>query len=104
KLGRMLLPYALISLLISSFWLPLWPAVLVLAAQAGIYGAALADPILPDRSLLKRISSPARTFVVLMAAATAALAIFFVPAGKLWRPAAQPERARGVNQPTGSVP
>jgi len=34
---------------------------------------------------LKRISSPARTFVVLMLAAACAGAILFVPARTLWK-------------------
>jgi hypothetical protein len=86
KLGRLLLPYALVTLLVSSFFLmgPLkW---MVLAAQVGFYGIALLDNVLPDASALKRLSSPAGTFVVLMAAAVAgAAAVLFVSPDRLWK-------------------
>ena len=44
------------------------------------------DRLMPSRFPLKRISSPARTFVVMNAAAALSLAVFFVPADRLWRP------------------
>ena len=34
---------------------------------------------------LKRLSSPARAFAILMAAAVYATSVFFVPAQKLWK-------------------
>ena len=87
KLGRLLLPYALIALLVSSFSLPVPLKYIVLAAQAGFYGLALVDSMLPDASVLKRLSSPAGTFAVLMAAAVAgAAAVLFVSRDKLWKP------------------
>lgn len=86
KLGRLLLPYALIAVLISSFFLPGYWKYAALAAQAAIYGLALLDPVLPDGFVLKRLSSPAGTFVVLMAAAVAAAgAALFVPSDRLWK-------------------
>jgi hypothetical protein len=44
------------------------------------------DDRLPDGFFLKRLSSVARTFVVMMLAALCALSIFFVPPQKLWKP------------------
>ena len=86
KLGRLLLPYALVTVLISCFWLP-WPlSAIALAAQAGLYGLAALDGLVDDRSSLKRVSSPARTFVALMAAALCASSILFVPPDNLWKP------------------
>jgi cellulose synthase/poly-beta-1,6-N-acetylglucosamine synthase-like glycosyltransferase len=86
KLGRLLLPYALIILLVSSFFLPAPLNYLALAAQAGFYGLALLDTALPDASTLKRLSSPVGTFVTLMAAAVAsAAAILFVSPDRLWK-------------------
>jgi len=86
KLGRLLLPYALITLLVSSFFLPDPLKYLALAGQAGFYGLALLDNALPDTSALKRLSSPAGTFVVLMAAAIAsAAAVLFGSTDRLWK-------------------
>jgi hypothetical protein len=39
----------------------------------------------PQGSLLKSLSSPIRTFVVLMAASILACRIFYVPARELWK-------------------
>jgi poly-beta-1,6-N-acetyl-D-glucosamine synthase len=90
KLGRLLLPFALIAIAITSFWLPFrWMVIAALGTQAAVYGLAIFDYFdgwLPDQSLLKRLSSVARTFVVMMLAALCALSIFFVPPQKLWTP------------------
>ncbi len=84
KFSRLLLPYALLFLAASSLSLPSpWPGYL-LGAQAVFYGLALVDPMVPETWALKRPFSMARTFVMLMLAALAAAAIFFVPAERLW--------------------
>jgi len=85
KLGRLLAPFALILMAVSSLGLPdpwRWIAV---SAQAVFYVLALLDPLIPAGWPAKRISSLARTFVVLMAASFCAVAIFVVPARRLWR-------------------
>lgn len=97
KVGRLLLPFALIAVFGSSFWLPPPFAAASLAAQGAFYLLALADLIIPERALLKRISSPARTFVILMLAAVCALSIFFVPPRSLWKPT----RTRAAGTGTG---
>jgi biofilm PGA synthesis N-glycosyltransferase PgaC len=90
KLGRLLLPFALIAIAITGFWLPSrWMVLTVVGAQVGVYGLAALDYFddrLPDGFFLKRLSSVARTFVVMMLAALCALSIFFVPPQKLWKP------------------
>jgi cellulose synthase/poly-beta-1,6-N-acetylglucosamine synthase-like glycosyltransferase len=90
KLGRLLLPFALITIAITTFWLPYrWIVFAALTAQAAVYGLAIFDHFdawLPEQSLLKRLSSVARTFVVMMLAALCALSIFFVPPQRLWTP------------------
>jgi cellulose synthase/poly-beta-1,6-N-acetylglucosamine synthase-like glycosyltransferase len=90
KLGRLLLPFALIAIAVTTFWLPYrWMVFSALAAQAAVYGLAIFDHFdgwLPEDSLLKRLSSVARTFVVMMLAALCALSIFFVPPQRLWTP------------------
>ena len=85
KLARLLMPWAMVAAFVSSFGLPApwnwWAAGL----QAAGYGAALIDARVPDRTPLKRLTAPLRTFVVLMAASLSALAILFVPARVLWK-------------------
>ena len=85
KLGRLLLPYTLIAVFLSSLVLPSPLRYWVWTAQAGFYGLAALDRMLPDTSGLKRLTSVAGTFVVMMAAAGCAPSILFVPADKLWR-------------------
>ena len=85
KLGRLLLPWALLLVLIASVLLP-WPySILAVGAQALFYGLAALDTVLPEGRPLKRISSPEfRTFVVLMAAALCAPSILFLPQNIFW--------------------
>lgn len=84
KLGRLMLPWILAAILVSSFFLPSpWQAIL-LAAQIGGYGIALLDPWISASNPLKKISSPAGTFVVMMAAAVLALRVFFVNPRSMW--------------------
>ncbi len=86
KMGRLALPWILLALLAVSFGLP-WPWNAILAGlQAMFYLLALADLIIPTGTLLKRISSPARAFVNLMAAAAMAVCVFFLPPERIWKP------------------
>jgi cellulose synthase/poly-beta-1,6-N-acetylglucosamine synthase-like glycosyltransferase len=84
KLGRLLMPFALIAMFLSSFGLPGVWAPLMAGGQAAFYLLAWADSWIPRGWPVKRISALARTFVVLMAASFCAVAIFFVPPRKLW--------------------
>lgn len=88
KFGRLLLPYALLALLVSSVLLAAPWAAAIAGAQAAFYGLAAMDPWVGERSRLKAATALARTFTALMLATLAAGAILFVPAGRLWRPAA----------------
>ncbi len=47
----------------------------------------LLDPLVPDRFPLKEVTSPIRTFVVLMAASLAAVRVYFVTPTSLWKEA-----------------
>jgi hypothetical protein len=79
------LPYALLLMALSSFWLPgPWRA-MAIGAQALLYGLAALDHWIPAGFALKRLSAVCRTFVVLIASALCAGSILFVPAGKLWK-------------------
>lgn len=86
KLARLLLPWALLAAAVSGFFLPQPWAAVGLGLQAAFYALAAADVWVPERGALKRISSPARTFVVLMAAAACAVSVWFVADGRLWKP------------------
>jgi cellulose synthase/poly-beta-1,6-N-acetylglucosamine synthase-like glycosyltransferase len=85
KLARLLLPYVLLLIAVSSFGLPDPWRTIMLSGQAVFYALAGLDSWIPERFLLKRISSPIRTFVVLVAAAFCAAAILIVPSSTLWK-------------------
>jgi len=95
KFARLLLPFALLLVAVSSFGLPGVWAPLAVGSQALFYGIALADPWVRETSVFKRISSPIRTFTVLMAATGCAVSILFVPANRLWK-RTEVGRARGA--------
>ncbi len=85
KLGRLMLPFAMLAVVASSFGLPQpWRTVAV-AGQIIFYGLALLDPKIAERNPLKRFSAVFRAFVVLVAAALCATAVLFVPARRLWK-------------------
>ena len=80
KIGRLLLPW-----LVFSFGVPRpWAQVLV-GGQMAFYALAAADLALPEKSALKRVTTPARTLVTLLAAAALAVSVFFVPPHRLWK-------------------
>lgn len=85
KLGRLMMPWALIAILVSSFWFPPPLAAIALTAQALFYGLAGIDPWIGEQSVLKRLSSPIRTFVVLMAAALYAPFALWQSADRVWK-------------------
>lgn len=85
KIGRLALPYALIAVALSSLWLHEPLRSLALAGQALFYGLALLDYVMPDWLILKRITSPIRTFVVLVAAALVAASILFRSSKSFWK-------------------
>lgn len=85
KIGRLVLPYFLIAITISSFYLPGPWRVAVLAAIAASIAISAIDPWIPQRLVIKRITSPARTFLVMIIATVSAVRVFFVPPRKLWK-------------------
>ena len=102
KLGRLLLPYALGGLAVSSLFLEGSFGHLVAWCQVAFYALAGLDIWVP-RSPLKRISSPVRTFVVMMIAAVCALMVFFVPAQSLWSQSTiKPVDASPLKEPVAS--
>jgi len=88
KFGRLLLPWLLVALFVVSFFLP-WPWRAAAALQAIFYALAVFDGMLPDGWRIKRLTSPVRTFVTLMAAAACAVSIVILPSARLWKLAPQ---------------
>jgi biofilm PGA synthesis N-glycosyltransferase PgaC len=85
KVTRLLLPHMLILSAITSFLLPAPFSFIALSIQAVFYGLAAIDDLLPENSVFKRVSSPARTFCMLMAASLVAVSVLFVPPASLWK-------------------
>jgi len=86
KFARLVLPWAVLLVWIATFALPAGSFRDFLLIDELIFVAiALLDPLIPKGWPPKRISSPARTFLAMNAAAALALAVFFVPAEKLWK-------------------
>jgi cellulose synthase/poly-beta-1,6-N-acetylglucosamine synthase-like glycosyltransferase len=87
KFGRLVLPWAILAIVGATFALPKssWRAFL-LWDEAAFLALAVLDRLVPKQSPIKRISSPARTFLLMNAAALAAAAVFFVPPQRLWKP------------------
>jgi hypothetical protein len=85
KYGRIVIPYCMIAAALATIGLPPYWRAAAACAQGLFYGLALADVLVPDGSALKRITSPLRTFVVLMAASLAAVRVYFVQPTSLWK-------------------
>jgi len=85
KFGRLLLPWLLLILAAASLGLPAPWRGAVLAGQALFYGLALADAWILKPRLLKRLSSSAHTFLVMMIATLGGLSVFFIPPRTLWK-------------------
>ncbi|MEK7405621.1 MAG: glycosyltransferase family 2 protein [Acidobacteriota bacterium] len=85
KLGRLLLPAMLLLMVVTALLLPPPWRWLAAGCQAAFYGLAALDLLIPEGAVLKRLSAPARAFVVFMIAAACAVAVFFVPPQRLWK-------------------
>jgi cellulose synthase/poly-beta-1,6-N-acetylglucosamine synthase-like glycosyltransferase len=85
KYSRLIIPWCLIGMAIATFGLPELLRTIALAGQILFYLAAIVDPAVPAGFPLKKLTSPIRTFVTLMAAALFAIRIFFVPPRSLWK-------------------
>lgn len=83
KVGRLLLPWLLVAIAVSTCFLPSrWREAAALP-QLLVYAMAALHPWVPRR--VQRFTSPFRAFVVMMLATVAALQILFVPARRLWK-------------------
>lgn len=86
KLGRLLLPWAMLFAFVSSFGLPGMWRTAVLGAQAAVVALALLDMLLPERFPLKRLTSLVRTAMALLAASFFAGFFLLAPRRSLWQP------------------
>jgi biofilm PGA synthesis N-glycosyltransferase PgaC len=87
KFGRVALPWLILAGLIAAWLLPASPVrSTLLALSLAVLAVAALDPLLPKKFVFRRISSPARSFVVLNAAALLSVMVFVVPPERLWRP------------------
>jgi cellulose synthase/poly-beta-1,6-N-acetylglucosamine synthase-like glycosyltransferase len=85
KFGRLIIPFCLIALAVATLGLPPFFRTLLGLGQAGFYGLAALDPAMPAEFPLKRLTSSARTFVVLIAASLVAVRVYFVAPQTLWK-------------------
>jgi cellulose synthase/poly-beta-1,6-N-acetylglucosamine synthase-like glycosyltransferase len=97
KYGRIVVPYCMIAAALATIGLPPYWRAAALGAQIVFYGMAALDVVVSDGSALKRLTSPIRTFVVLMAASLAAVRVYFVQPTSLWKEATY--RASIAEQP-----
>lgn len=94
KLARLLLPYALVLTTVTSFALPEPWRIGVLIIQATLYALAVGDMCIPKDWTIKRVTSPLRCFIVLMAAALCAIRVLFPGIQNLWK--VNPTRRKGA--------
>src|SRR5271166_6473502 len=77
----------MIALALATIGLPPFWRALAASGQVLFYLLAAVDPLVPARYSLKRVTSPVRTFVVLMASSLAAVRVYFVSPAILWKEA-----------------
>ena len=87
KFGRLMLPWLFLVFLAATIELPhSWFRTSLLGAGELWLFLAAFDGFVSAESPLRRLTSPARTFLVMNVAALVAVAVFFVPATRLWSP------------------
>ncbi len=105
KYGRIVIPYCMIAVALATIGLPPYWRAIAAWGQVLFYALAALDPAVPDDISLKKVTSPIRTFVVLMAASLAAVRVYFVQPTSLWKEAtyrsAIAEQAAESKVPTG---
>ncbi len=109
KYGRIVIPYCMIAVALATIGLPPYWRALGAWGQVLFYALAALDPAIPDGIFLKKVTSPIRTFVVLMAASLAAVRVYFVQPTTLWkeasyRSAITDQVAQPADSPESKVP
>ena len=103
KYGRTIIPYCLILIAMATLGLPAPSRTVVAAGQASFYALAALDSFLPSHFLLRRLTSPLRTFVVLMAASLLGAKVFFTPPRSLWKETKVCDRVGEVREGAGDI-
>ncbi len=101
KYGRIVIPYCMIAVALATIGLPPYWRAAAFWGQVLFYSLAAVDGIVSDNVGLKKLTSPIRTFVVLMAASLAAVQVYFVQPTSLWKDVSY--RA-SIAEPTPPVP
>ena len=109
KYGRIVIPYCMIAVALATIGLPPYWRAVAAWGQVLFYALAALDPAIPDGIFLKKVTSPIRTFVVLMAASLAAVRVYFVQPTTLWkeasyRSAITDQVAQPADSPESKVP
>ena len=87
KSSRLALPWLIVAIWAATVALPRSPfRSFLLWDETALPLLAAIDCFVPKHWAIKRISSPARSFLVLNAASLLSAIVFFVPARRLWRP------------------
>jgi cellulose synthase/poly-beta-1,6-N-acetylglucosamine synthase-like glycosyltransferase len=87
KFGRLMLPWLILIFFAAAAALPhSWFRSSLLGMGAAWIALAVLNRFVPAGSPFKRLTSPAKTLLVMNAAALASVAVFFVPAATLWTP------------------
>lgn len=84
KIGRLLLPYLFLVLLLASFGLPPAWRWWMVGPQIAFWAMAVVDPWLPAGSVARKVTAIPRSFATLILSAVFALKILFTPPKKLW--------------------
>ena len=86
KFGRLALPWAILAVWGATIALPRSSfREFLITDELTFIAAALLDRVIPKASILKRISSPARTFLAMNLAALLSPVVFLIPAQNLWK-------------------
>jgi poly-beta-1,6-N-acetyl-D-glucosamine synthase len=87
KFSRLVLPWAVLTIAASTIALPgSRLKTFLLGIEITFVLLAVVNRFIPRESLLKRLSSPIQTFLIMNAASMMALTVFFVPPARLWKP------------------
>ncbi len=98
KTSRLALPWALLLIWGATLGLTASPFRSFLLLDEALFVAlGVGDSLVPKGSWIKRISSPAKSFLTMNAAALLSIMVFIIPPGRLWRPTRiiEPQRSIG---------
>jgi cellulose synthase/poly-beta-1,6-N-acetylglucosamine synthase-like glycosyltransferase len=87
RFARLVLPWAILLVWAATLALPASPfRRFLLIDELALVALAALDYLVPKGFFLKRVSSPARSFLVMNLASLLAIGVFVVPPETLWRP------------------